>query len=255
MKDFTFAAMGLLYRSLLENGYNFITFQEYCSGPTVDRFVILRHDVDKNIQNAVHMAEFEHSLGITASYYFRTKNKVYDEAMIKKISSLSHEIGYHYEDLATAGGDMAAAIRNFEANLDRIRCLGPVKTICMHGSPMSRHDNRALWEQYSYRDYELIGEPYYDIDFSDVMYLTDTGRTWAGQALSVRDKVPSHFSNNIKTTFDIIAELEHKKMPTKLMLNIHPHRWAKDFFSWFKELIWQNFKNAVKFVLIKIKSG
>ena len=59
----------------------------------------------------------------------------------------------------------------------------------MHGSPRSRFDNKSLWKKYDYKDYGIIGEPYFDIDFNDVFYLTDTGRRWDGDKVSVRDKV------------------------------------------------------------------
>src|SRR5690625_2901666 len=60
----------------------------------------------------------------------------------------------------------------------------------MHGSPLSRYDNRDLWKSYSYRDYGIIAEPYFDMDFSRVLYLTDTGRRWDGDKVSVRDRAP-----------------------------------------------------------------
>lgn len=61
-------------------------------------------------------------------------------------------------------------------------------SICMHGSPMSPYDSRDLWKQYNYKDFGIIGKPYFDIDFSKVLYLTDTGRRWDGEKVSVRDK-------------------------------------------------------------------
>ena len=101
------------------------------------------------------------------------------------------KIGYHYEDLSLVNGDHRQAMRHFEEQLSRLRKIYPVKTICMHGSPLSKHDNRDLWDSLTsalqsapaypqpkphYRDYGIIGEPYFDVDFSKVLYLTDTGR-------------------------------------------------------------------------------
>ncbi|MBC8179929.1 hypothetical protein H8E88_02285 [candidate division KSB1 bacterium] len=48
-------------------------------------------------------------------------------------------------------------IEDFRSNLEMLRKLYPVKTICMHGSPLSKYDNRLLWEKYDYRDYGIIG--------------------------------------------------------------------------------------------------
>ena len=38
-------------------------------------------------------------------------------------------------------------------------------------------------------DFGIIAEPYFDVDFDEVFYLTDTGRRWDGDSVSVRDKV------------------------------------------------------------------
>jgi len=81
------------------------------------------------------------------------------------------------------------AFRDFKENLEKLRKLYPVKTICVHGSPLSKWDNRDLWKRYDYRDFGIIAEPYFDIEFSDVLYLTDTGRRWDGNAFNIRDKV------------------------------------------------------------------
>ncbi|MBA7530624.1 hypothetical protein ES705_22833 [subsurface metagenome] len=81
------------------------------------------------------------------------------------------------------------AIESFQKNLETLRKIAPVKTICMHGSPLSKWDNRNLWEKYDYKAFGIIGEPYYDVDYSKVLYITDTGRKWNNQSVSVRDKV------------------------------------------------------------------
>jgi len=59
----------------------------------------------------------------------------------------------------------------------------------MHGSPLSRYDNRRICDKYNYRDFGITGEPYFDLDFTKVLYLTDTGRRWDGNKVSLRDKI------------------------------------------------------------------
>jgi hypothetical protein len=46
-----------------------------------------------------------------------------------------------------------------------------------------------MWKDRNYKEFGIIGEPYFDIDFNKVMYLTDTGRRWDGDKVSIRDKV------------------------------------------------------------------
>ena len=53
-------------------------------------------------------------------------------------------------------------------------------TIRMHGSPLSPFDNKIVWQKYNYRELEIIGDPYFDIDWNEFGYLTDTGRRWDG---------------------------------------------------------------------------
>ena len=47
-----------------------------------------------------------------------------------------------------------------------------------------------MWKKYDYRELGIIAEPYFDLDFSKVLYLTDTGRRWDGEGVSIRDKIP-----------------------------------------------------------------
>ena len=82
-------------------------------------------------------------------FLIKIKNEsVFDKTIIKKIVGLGHEIGYHHEDLSLSRGDYKVAIKHFKVAMDRFRKLYPVKTICMHGSPLSKWDNRDLWKKF-----------------------------------------------------------------------------------------------------------
>ena len=248
MRDFTLNTYQLLLKALLKAGYSFQTFEEFLEKPS-ERVVILRHDVDALPQNSLATAQLEKELGIRGSYYFRIVRQSNKPAFIKKITDLGHEIGYHYEDLALSKGNMEKALAEFEKNLGYFRNYYPVKTICMHGSPLSRYDNRHMWQENNYRDYGILGEPYFDIDFSKVFYLTDTGRRWDGEKVSVRDKVNNPFSLNFKTTHEISHRIN--ELPDLIMITIHPQRWTNKSLPWMKELVLQNVKNLVKKILAR----
>jgi hypothetical protein len=159
---------------------------------------------------------------------------------------MNHEIGYHYEEMDLCNGDIHAAIKLFEKNLKTLRNICPIETICMHGSPRSKYDNKSIWSNNKYTDYEIIGEPYFDLNFNNVGYLTDTGRTWDGARFSVRDKVVTNISLNVKSTQELIHNLHKNSLPKQLMLTFHPQRWTSNFAFWTQELILQNLKNIVK---------
>lgn len=198
MKDFTLTATKTLLTALLQKNFHFIPF---CEAKKIIKpsSVILRHDVDLLPENALQTALIEHELGIKATYNFRILPNTFNEEVIKKIYELGHEIGYHYEDLTLTGGNYEEAIESFRNNLEKLRTLCPVKTACMHGSPLSKYDSRLLWKYYNYKDFGIEMEPYFDISFENMLYLTDTGRRWNGRAVSIRDKANNFHRRNIKT--------------------------------------------------------
>ncbi len=263
MRDFTTDRLHLLLSSFISAGYGFTSVAGYLHNPTSPT-VILRHDVDARPENSLRCAKLENRLGIAGTYYFRAVPGSWHEEIIREIYSLGHEVGYHYEDLSASGGTFKKAIAMFEENLAKLRQHAPVETICMHGSPLSKYDNRLLWEKYNYRDFGISGEPYFDLDFNRVFYLTDTGRSWNGNRFNLRDRVtedkgksegkeaeqdgvsPMSQTGSFGDTMDIICALKENRLPSVIMITVHPQRWNNEFIPWVKELLFQNVKNVVK---------
>lgn len=248
--DFTISTYKRLLKTLLDSGYKFVPFKELLLSPQSGKVIVLRHDVDIYPQNSLLFAKIQRLLNVKGTYNFRSVPESWDERIIKEIHHLGHEIGYHYESLTTCKGDITRAIKDFENNLDKLRGLVPVETICMHGSPRSPYDSRDIWKKYDYRNFGILGEPYFDVDFNKVFYLTDTGRRWNGNKVSVRDKVNPQNTTfrelNLKHTKDIMKLADENKLPEQVMFTFHPQRWTNHFFPWMKELIWQNTKNIGK---------
>jgi hypothetical protein len=261
MRDFTLTIYKELLEKLISSQYRFVTFQEYLQmGNEAEgsKLIILRHDVDKRAQNSLKTAQIENQLGIKGVYYFRIVKESNHPEIIEAIADLGHEIGYHYEDLTLAKGNIEEAKNLFANNLSYFRQYYPVTTICMHGSPMTKWDNKDIWKHINYRQYGIIGEPYFDLDFNQFQYLTDTGRRWDGDKVSIRDKVSSKYYSNIKKTGQFIAQLNNNSLSDKLMVTVHPQRWDDSIPAWFIELFSQNLKNTIKyaaFYMIKRRKG
>ncbi|MBN1250645.1 MAG: hypothetical protein JXR51_14975 [Bacteroidales bacterium] len=251
MRDFSLDIYKKLLLTLSEAGYEFKTFEQFVSENVNNKVVILRHDVDRAPKNAVKMAKIENELDIRASYYYRIVNESFNEKSINTIVKLGHELGYHYEDLALAKGKTENAIKEFEKNLNTFKKFYPVKTMCMHGSPMSKWDNRLIWQQFDYKDFGIIAEPYFDIDFNKLFYITDASRAWNNEEVTLRDKVDTNYNYQINSTLDIIKMLENGNFPNELMISTHPHNWADSYIEWIKIYIWQTIKNQVKKYLVK----
>lgn len=268
--DFTIDTYLKLLRKFEEKAYKFQGFSNYLKKPE-DKVVILRHDVDRLPGHSLRFAQIQSKLGIKGSYYFRSVKESWNEDIIKEISDLGHEVGYHYENLATVAKEshstnhynkndiLDLALLDFKNQLNRLRSIVPVETICMHGSPTSIFDSKDLWKKYNYTAFNIIGEPYFDLDFSKVFYLTDTGRCWNGFNVSVRDKIEKYQkvweANGMvfKSTFNIIQALENDALPNQIMMTFHPQRWNNLNISWCKELVFQTLKNPLKKGLIHFR--
>jgi hypothetical protein len=204
VRDFTILTFRTLLKRLADAGYSFQSCRNFYNSPAA-RVVVLRHDVDKRPHSSIVTAEIEHEAGISGTYYFRSRNGMFEEETVQQISKLGHEIGYHYEDLQVVSRKSkvkcqksgvnreeelaAVAFTGFRENLARLRNIAHVDTICMHGSPLSSSDSRVLWKYFDYRTLGIIAEPYFDFSLEGLLYLTDTGRRWNGSSVSVRDRV------------------------------------------------------------------
>lgn len=283
--DFTLRTYSDLLSALSHRSiYRFV---DYCTYP-IDQAIILRHDVDRRPLHSLRFAQMQHSLGIWGTYYFRIVPESFDPKVLEAIAGFGHEIGYHYEDVSLAASsnkigknnskDIVAyqerlleqAIESFAANLAFFRKYVDIRTICMHGSPRSPWDSRLLWQKYNYRDFDLLGEPYFDLNFNEVAYYTDTGRCWDGDRIVIRDKpmqmnpIATHGKTldrtkatkstsilnpqfpKFRSTFDIIHTAKQSALPEKIMFTFHPQRWHDSSVAWLSELFAQNAKNVVK---------
>ena len=242
MRDFTLSQFSAFLDALKSYGFQSLT---------------LRHDVDLKPQNSLRTARIEAEKGMLGIYYFRAVPESWDESVIREIAAIGHEIGYHYESLTTCNGDVDKAYNDFCRNLDTLRKIVPVRSICMHGSPRSPYDSKDIWKKYDYKTLGIESEPYLDTDFSKVFYLTDTGRRWDGYKVSVRDKIPGYQDEwtahglSFHSTEDVINGLRRGVIPKDLMITVHPQRWNPFGIAWCKEMVLQNVKNIVKRIIIK----
>jgi hypothetical protein len=81
------------------------TIKEFQKLRKKNKFIILRHDIDYSIEYALKLAEQENNHGLRSTYFIMLHNPFYNAlsaesiSIIKKIVSLGHEIGLHYDTL------------------------------------------------------------------------------------------------------------------------------------------------------------
>lgn len=231
MFDFTLSKYKELCSAMLDSGYTPLPVYAYLENNKniKNKSIVLRHDVDRKVYNALKIAELENDLGICSTYYFRYPY-TFKPKIIENIAHLGHEIGYHYETLSKANGDFQKALVLFQNELQEMRKICEVNTICMHGRALSRHDNRDIWKIHDFRNFRILGEAYLSFN-TDVSYYTDTGRSWNSKN-NIRDFMNGQNEDNFTNNTDHLIELIKNKRALVLYINTHPERWAVDNIDW-----------------------
>jgi len=177
--------------------------------------VLLRFDVERDPQHCLEIGKELASRSVLATFYFHSREGVYDRDVMLELQKLGHEIGYHHECLDRAKGEPNLAKEIFLKDLQMFRDDGlEISTVCQHseiGLPMNGYDSNAdLFRKHPelLSEAELIGEIYIDLNLKwGEVYVPDT---FKGMRV---------FSSKIK-------ELESNDGFTGIV--IHPHRWRKN---------------------------
>jgi len=201
---------------------NIFNVRSYFQENPRDDFIILRHDVDRFPLLALDVAKLEKSLSISSTYYFRYSKKLLKSRLINQFVDLGHEVGYHYEVLSKSNGDFSRAIEMFASELSDFRKVADVKTISMHGKPLSKFNNSDLWQRYDFKKFDVIGDA--GISIKDIIYFNDTGRSWRNNN-NLRDflRDSKRVEMDISTTDELINYL--KNSGESCYISTHPERW------------------------------
>lgn len=247
--DFTIFKYIELITFFSENQIPTYTFKEWLELKP-KKGVLLRHDVDRKAKSSLNFAYELNRLNKTGTFNFRTTKSSFKVDIIKKISNMQNEIGYHYEDYAKSKGVITEALKLFEDNLLKIRKISQVDTITMHGSPLSKFDNRDMWLSHDFKSFKLIGEGYLSIDYKNIYYFTDTGRTWNLTSSNIRDKVNNSMSlsEKISSTNDLRNFINNNKNES-FVLVFHPERWASTLPEYIIQFIFDKLTSTIKKIL------
>ncbi|MBR4924270.1 MAG: hypothetical protein IKZ61_00795 [Prevotella sp.] len=173
MIPFTFKGYADLIDTLRKSGYEFADYHDYAD---FTRCVILRHDIDNSIEKALTIAELEHEQGVKSTYFTLLRTDFYNPASrkglsgLKKIQSLGHEIGLHFDEMAYDElDDVEVAIKHEAGVLSDI--IGtPITIVSMH-----RPSQKTLDANYDL--YPMVNS-YGKTFFNDFKYLSDSRRRW-----------------------------------------------------------------------------
>ena len=179
--EFTYQAYRGLLSLLRENGYAFTDYHGYSAHP---RCVILRHDIDNSLSQAVRLAEIEAAEGVHSTWFVLLRTDFYNPAsavaqrQLLRIRELGHELGLHFDEMAypqvgascTAGSSSTEELIRHEAGILSDICGCPITTVSMH------RPSKATLEA----DLKIPGmvNSYGQTFFHDFKYLSDSRRRW-----------------------------------------------------------------------------
>jgi hypothetical protein len=239
-----------LYGALKSSGYSISSIDGLMKADLdrTKRTVIIRHDVDKYPDRALKMANLEAFNDIVSIYFFRYQHLQTAAHCIDEISKLGHKIGYHYENLANQNGNVVAAMNEFKGHLSLFRKRWDIQFISMHGSPYSRFNNSSMWNNKDASEFDLIDVSTLS-SLEEFLYLSDTGGYWNNPKYNIRDKINSDLNSKyaFKSTNSLIDNIKNNKLPSRLMINIHPQRWSDNPWICLLESSLQHCKNPIKY--------
>lgn len=185
------------FLAYLKQRYRIVPFREIPSDDLP--YLILRHDVDISVLQALKLAEIENKMGLKATYFILASSVHYNSlegnnaSAIRRIVELGHEIGLHYDtsQYRLYGQDSVEAMK-FEISILEHICSQKVTALSCHapeGPDAFMHIKGCV-----------------DADDSRLrdVYVHESQGIWTIRSLSV------------------LIDQE----PKRVLLNTHPSRWT-----------------------------
>jgi hypothetical protein len=176
-----------LYEEIMEKakrlGYAFPTVSELKDGHNnIEKFLLVRHDVDTSPRHALDMAQLEHRLGIQSSYYILMHSPFYSPGALqhwddlRAIVDLGFEVGLHYETdfFENRNIDPLEGVLGDVAALEKILRI-KIRSVSQH-RPASGTFLKKLNEFYV--------DAYNQDLMNNICYISDSGFKWRGKTLA-----------------------------------------------------------------------
>jgi hypothetical protein len=212
------------YKSFLEalqdENYTFVFFDNRYS---FDKVILLRHDIDVDLEAALQLAKIENELNIVSTYFIMLRSPMYNLFsraninIVKEIISLGHKLALHYDAFNAVGStlqqdvDLEIDILNKVFNVD-------ISTVSFHQPCTDIINNNFKIRQIN------------TYDMKDIFYISDS---------NANDRVL-----NTKLLFQY----------EKIQILVHPMWWIMDDFvstekSWDNSIM-NNFYREEKQLLL-----
>lgn len=180
---FTYSGYEELVRKLREHGYAFCSYEDYCRD---SKCVIMRHDIDYSLEQAVRLAQLENKLEISSTYFVLLSSDFYNPAsassykQLHQIMDLGHRVGLHFDETAYCYDQFG--IDYYIKKEARI--LGDLTDTAIHTFSLHRPNKRFLETELKI---DGLINSYGTEFFSGFKYLSDSRRSWREPVLDIVD--------------------------------------------------------------------
>lgn len=214
-RDFNYKHYEAIIKKALEMRYKIVNFREVDEFYDSERLLLLRHDIEEKPERALRIAEVEHSLGVHSTFFVRIHSNDYNPfgfksiGELKKILSLGHEIGLHYETLELARvlkvdplalfiQDKSALENSLDIKIESVSEHGDKRTHRTIDHPSE--DSMELMERL--KQGVICRNSYDPRYFKEMKYLSESNGVWREGCIC-----------------------EHLGEQLKIQLLTHPHLW------------------------------
>ena len=232
---FTYKKWESFCKRLASNEFHSISAKDVSSSN--NKYIVLKHDVETNVNRAYALAKIENKYGHKGTYYVQAYllNNSNNLEILKKIQALGHEVSYHFDVMDSCKGDLDKAIKEFESNKEKFESNGfEIKTLCQHGNPIVERvgytSNRDFFRservKASYPHLSDIMVNFKEKYNTEFTYFSDAGRKFK----MIYDPL---FNDVVKSDDKDIAYKDLNELFDAIdkdggnIISTHPHRWTK----------------------------
>ena len=173
--DFSFSGYRKLLHLLKDNAYFVANYHNYTQ---YDRCVILRHDIDMMLRQAVCLAELEREEQVSSTYFVLLKTDFYNPAsadsvrLLHRLQELGHEVGLHFDEKAYPEATPEETIQRIQQERDILSAILGTNVTCVS---MHRPSPKTLEANLNIPG--MINS-YSQAFFHEFKYLSDSRRRW-----------------------------------------------------------------------------
>lgn len=167
-----------------KKSYKFIFFDEFNKH---SKFIILRHDLDFDLNFAIKLAQIEHQKNVKSTYFIMLHHPLYNiwtksnQLILKKIINLGHTIGLHF-DLAFYNSKINnQKLLNFYIE-EELSFLSKITNSKIYFVSFHQPQAEILQNQIYLKDrFESV---YNKIYFIDIKYISDSTGRWCEASIN-----------------------------------------------------------------------